>query len=162
MDEFITDEKDFINDFNSRLISIYNFVFGERNNNNGFSLTASTTEEKLKIEILPDEIYSHGKNQGRTLVYDLAVLFNMIDKNLKGPRFLIHDGIFDSLDTSHFINLYNFCEQKKEEGYDFQYIVTLNQSDSIDHSYGYISEEEILKKTALTISAKEKLLGDRF
>jgi len=50
-----------------------------------------------------------------------------INSKLKGPRFLVHDGIFDSLDKSHLIKTYEFIQKKIQEGFEFQYIAIINE-----------------------------------
>ena len=113
-----------------------------------FSVSKIENEQKIKLQILPNDVYSHGRNQGRTLIYDLAVLCNLINSKIKGPRFLVHDGIFDSLDKSHFLSLYEFCESKVKEGYEFQYIVTLNEHGTLDERFGNtISRQDIIDRS---------------
>ena len=99
--------------FNKHITELYSILFGTLNSPHPFSIKNNSKEKKIKLSVLPDDIYSHGKNQARTLIYDLSVLFNSIENNIKAPRFLVHDGIFDSLDKSHFISLYEYCESEK-------------------------------------------------
>ena len=84
-------------------------------------------------------------------VYDLAVLFNMIENNIKGPRFLVHDSIFDSLDKAHLNSLFIYLSEKEKQKINFQYIVTLNEQSEL--------HKEILEKTVLPIYASKRLLG---
>ena len=70
---------------------VYNAIYPTAND----SLTITdqfNTDAKLQIDIEFPAMMSKGRNQGRTLVYDLSVLFNAIENKLSGPRFLVHDG----------------------------------------------------------------------
>ncbi|MFZ1520168.1 MAG: DUF2326 domain-containing protein [Ignavibacteriaceae bacterium] len=154
VDDFIASISDSVSGFASLLGGIYSNIFNTPLENEFFSINKSKEKEKIKFSILPDDIYSHGKNQGRTLVYDLAVLFNSIEQNINAPRFLVHDGIFDSLDTTHLANLIQFCNKKVTKDFNFQYIVTLNQQESL--------HKEILKQSVLKIYSTNKLLGSKF
>lgn len=162
VDVFISDNSVQIENINSRIKEIYNAIFGSIDSPHIFEITKNTEEQKLKINVLPDDVYSNGKNQGRTLVYDLALLFNAIDQNISCPRFLVHDGIFDSLDKSHFISLFQLCEQKLKEKKNFQYIVTLNEQGTFDERFGdkdkLVTREMILAKSIAVLSPSKKLL----
>jgi uncharacterized protein YydD (DUF2326 family) len=154
VDDFISSIISNVSSFALLLGGVYNNIFNTQLENEFFSINRSKEKEKIKFSILPDDIYSHGKNQGRTLVYDLAVLFNSIEQNINAPRFLVHDGIFDSLDPTHLTSLIQFCNQKVNNDFNFQYIVTLNQNDNL--------HEEILKQSVLKIYSGNKLLGSKF
>lgn len=166
VDDFISENEKQIDNITSRIKEIYTAIFGTLDSSNIFEITRNTDEQKLKINVLPDDVYSNGKNQGRTLVYDLSLLFNAIDKNIPCPRFLVHDGIFDSLDKSHFISLYQFCEQQLKKGVKFQYIVTMNEQGSFDERFGnknnLITRDSIIKKSIKILSPSKKLLGKEF
>ena len=145
--------------FNKRMTEIYSILFGTLNSREPFSIKNNSKEQKIELSILPDDIYSHGKNQGRTLIYDLSILFNIIENNIKAPRFLVHDGIFDSLDKSHFISLYEYCELKVKEGYKFQYIVTLNEQGTADERFGnIITRQDVINRSIKVLTPSKKLL----
>ncbi len=154
VDDFIFSNSKSISSFAALLGSIYNNIFNTPPENEFFSINRSEGKEKLKFSILADDIYSHGKNQGRTLVYDLAVLFNSIGQKINAPRFLVHDGIFDSLDSTHLTSLIEFCNKRINKDFNFQYIITLNQQDNL--------HDEILKQSVLKIYSTNKLLGSKF
>ena len=154
VDDFISSNSNQISSFASLLGSIYSNIFNTPPENDYFSINNSGGKEKIKFNILSDDIYSHGKNQGRTLVYDLAVLFNSIGQNINAPRFLVHDGIFDSLDPTHLTSLIEFCNKKVNKDFNFQYIVTLNQNNNL--------HEEILKQSILNINSSNRLLSVKF
>ena len=99
-------------------------------------------DSKIDFDISLPKKLSKGKNQARTLIYDLSILMNSIRQNLKSPKFLIHDGIFDGMDKAHFIHLFKYLEKQKNSGLRFQYIVTLNQEGTIkDIDFGKGAEE---------------------
>ena len=126
---------------------------------------ASKKDSKIKISFLDSTImFGKGKNQGRTLIYDLAILFNTIEQNLNAPRFLIHDGIFDGVDKAHFVHLYRYLQQKIIE-YDtcFQYIITYNQEGTLTEEFGntdIINNEKIEQDAILILTPYKKLLGE--
>lgn len=153
-----------ISNFKNILTDFYKSIFGFSYSTSPFFIS-QYDKGKIELNILPDDKYSHGKNQGRTLVYYLAVLFYQIKNDLKGPRFLIHDGIFDSLDKSHFISLYEFCQNKLKQEYDFQYLVTLNQQGEFDQVFGdneLINHEKLKEEAILTLTPSKKLLGKTY
>ena len=92
------------------------------------------------------------------------MLFYTIQQNIKCPRFLIHDGIFDGLDKAHFVHLYHFLNQKEREGVEFQYIVTLNQEGTVkDLDFGEgaedITNNKIEEESIVLLSPKNPLFG---
>lgn len=120
--------------------------------------------QKIEIIILPDtKMFSKGRNQGRTLIYDLTILFNSINKNLNGPRFLVHDGIFDGMDKAHFIALYQFLDEQKLQGKEFQYIMTCNEEGTLTDNFGkagLVTTEKIEAEAVLILTPERKLLGE--
>lgn len=158
IDDYIKNSSSQIQNFSSLMTDIYQSIFNSINETPVFSIS---NIDKPELNILPDDIYSHGLNQGRTLVYDLAVLFNSIENKLNAPRFLIHDGIFDSLDNIHLLSLYKFCTQKLSEDFEFQYIVTLNQIED-GNKDDILNHKKILEMAKLKLSQNNKLLGVKF
>jgi len=129
---------------------------------------APNRESKLEIVLLDTTImFGKGKNQGRTLIYDLSILFNSIIQKLKSPRFLAHDGIFDGVDKAHFVHLYQFLQKKLSEfiinDEYFQYIITYNQEGTLTEEFGntdILSNEKIEEEAILVLTPSKKLLGD--
>ena len=108
---------------------------------------------------------SKGRNQGRTLIYDLSVLFYEIAQNIKTPRFLIHDGIFDGVDKTHFIELVKYLEEQKLQGKQFQYILTINEEGTLSDKFGdadVVNPEKIEKEAILVLTPDKKLFGKDF
>ncbi|MBK7105534.1 MAG: DUF2326 domain-containing protein [Ignavibacteriae bacterium] len=164
-DEYISKIEKELNNLRSLINEIYSAIFGTIDYESLFFFTRNEKEHRLKINVIPDDKYSHGKNQGRTLVFDLAVLFNSIENKVNSPKFLIHDGIFDSLDNSHFVALYEYCDKKLKEKVDFQYIVTLNQkwqSEDLFSSSKTVNLERIEKDAVINIESDKRLLGEKF
>jgi len=113
---------------------------------------------RMKMNILEGpKKHGKGMNKVRSLIYDLAVLFYSIDQNYNAPRFIIHDGIFDGVDKAKSLETIEFLDRKVQEGYKFQYIVTLND-EGVLKDYGEkgeklhqrILDEAIIKLTPST------------
>ncbi len=145
---------------------IYNAIYPETKEQSVFTISDKlNTDAKLEIGIDFPDVLSKGKNKGRTLVYDLTVLFNAIKKNIPVPRFLVHDGIFDGMDKAHFVSLYTFLEQKKKEGNRFQYILTLNEEGTLSHDFGdtdQVSSEKIEQEAVAVYTPTQKLFKFNF
>ncbi len=121
-----------------------------------------TTDAKIDIAVSIPADNSKANNQGRTLIYDLMLMLNMIKKGLRGPRFLIHDGVFDGMDKSHFVNLYKFLHEDARAS-KFQYIFTLNEEGELNKAFGAteeVSVERLRKEAILVLTPKKKLLGN--
>lgn len=150
----------------ARLFSaVHDSLYPELKDKSIFDISPNPrVKAKIEINILPNtQMFSKGKNQGRTLIYDLTILFNSINKNLNGPRFLVHDGIFDGMDKAHFIALYQFLEEQKLQGKEFQYIMTYNEEGTLTDNFGkadLVTTEKIEAEAILVLTPERKLLGD--
>lgn len=147
------------------ILEIFDNLYPEHSDSTLFEIIPdSKIQAKLKISILENaEMLSHGMNQGRTLIYDLAVLFHSIRNKLKSPRFLIHDGIMDGMDKTHFIELVKYLEQQKKKGIRFQYIITLNEEGTLKENFedgDLINPGKIEQEAILVLTPYKKLLGD--
>ncbi|MBI5122798.1 DUF2326 domain-containing protein [Candidatus Roizmanbacteria bacterium] len=148
-------------DMSKIFLDIYNSIYPEAKDplfsiNENFNMDA-----KIEIKIEFPAMFSKGKNQGRTLVYDLAVLFHAIEKNITCPRFLIHDGIFDGMDKAHLVHLYEYLEDKKTTK-KFQYIITLNEEGTLTGNFGSadkINPENIAKEAIIVLTPSKKLFN---
>ncbi|PIS45906.1 MAG: hypothetical protein COT22_02825, partial [Ignavibacteria bacterium CG08_land_8_20_14_0_20_37_9] len=141
-------------DFASVLISVYEYLYPEIKDIDPFSIIPKqNTNSKIEFSILSStKANSEGIGRGRILVYDLSVLFYSIQQNYKAPRFIIHDGIFDGMDKSHFIKCCLYLEEKLFEGNNFQYIISLNEEGTLNQNFGEtdkINTEKILKEAIL-------------
>lgn len=154
-----------VSDFRAVVNDVYNSAYAENKNKSLFTFDYSEkTSAKLNINISIPADLSKGKNRGRTLVYDLSVLFHAIDKNIRCPRFLIHDGIFDGMDKGHFIHLYEFLEAQKGVN-NFQYIVALNEEGTLSESFGHaekVNPTKIEEEAIKVLTPSNKLLGVDF
>lgn len=171
LEQLILEFKDSIQqqelDFVRILTSIYNSLYPELDKNTIFDITPNLkSDAKIQFTILPNnEMLSKGRNQGRTLIYDLSVLFHSIEKNIKAPRFLIHDGIFDGVDKTHFIELVKFLEDKKLSGYEFQYLITLNEEGTLSDKFAdadLVNPANIENEAILVLSSNSKLFNQDF
>ncbi len=155
----------------SLIEEIYNAIYPEyKNTLSIFDINAVPQKDsKIEISLLDTTImFGKGKNQGRTLIYDLAILFNAIINKVKSPRFLAHDGIFDGVDKAHFVHLYKYLQNKLIEleantnNY-FQYLITYNQEGTLTEEFGntdIISNEKIEEEAILVLTPNRKLLGE--
>ncbi|MCK4762445.1 MAG: DUF2326 domain-containing protein [Candidatus Aminicenantes bacterium] len=147
------------------LTAIYHALYPELKDTSIFDISPRpSNSQKIEINILPNtQMFSKGKNQGRTLVYDLTILFHSIENNLHAPRFLVHDGIFDGVDKAHFIALYEYLEEQKMRGKKFQYILTYNEEGTLKENFGradLVTTEKIESEAILILTPGKKLLGD--
>ena len=147
----------------------YNAIYPEyKDDNSIFDIGATDKQSKIAISFLENSsMFGKGKNNVRTLIYDISLLFNSMYKNLNAPRFLVHDGVFDSVDKAQFVHLYEYLEIKSQEfelkGQQFQYILTYNQEGTLTEEFGNadkVSNEKIEDEAILTLTPSNKLLGD--
>lgn len=154
-------------EFSKVFSDIYNALYPEIDDISVFDITTNlNTDAKIQFTILPNnEMLSKGRNQGRTLIYDLSVLFNSIEEKLKAPRFLIHDGILDGMDKTHFIELVKYLEEKSLQNYEFQYILTLNEEGELTDNFGDADEvnpKKLEKEAVLVLKPNKLLFGKKF
>jgi len=165
MYDFVEKNKESISAFRINFHQLYNAVYPNNKDQSMFALSIKPeTDAVINIDISFPAMYSKGKNQGRTLIFDLAVLINSIQKGYPGPRFLVHDGIFDGMDRAHLVSLNNYLEDLKTK-VRFQYIVTLNEEGTLTEKFGDVddlSPSNIKTKAIAVLSAKRKLLGKDF
>lgn len=165
--EFEEEIQDKETEFSNIFLEIYNALYPELEDISIFDITTNlNSDAKIQFTILPNnEMFSKGRNQGRTLIYDLSVLFNSIEENLKEPRFLIHDGILDGMDKTHFIELVKFLEEKRLQKYEFQYILSLNEEGELTDNFGDADEvnpKKIEKEAILVLTPNKLLFGRKF
>ncbi|MBU1677650.1 MAG: DUF2326 domain-containing protein, partial [Bacteroidetes bacterium] len=151
--------------FATVLIEVYEFLYPEIKDIDPFSIIPRpNTIPKIELSILTStKANSEGIGRGRILVYDLAVLFYSILQNYKAPRFIIHDGLFDGMDKTHFIKCCLFLEEKLLEGHNFQYIISLNEEGTLTENFGEtdkINTKKIIDEAILILTPTKKLLGD--
>ncbi|MBK7698381.1 MAG: DUF2326 domain-containing protein [Saprospiraceae bacterium] len=94
----------------------------------------SKKQKLIDINISFPDMFGKGKNQGRTLVYDIAVLIHNL-KQENFPKFLIHDGIFDGMDKSQFIGACEFIMEMSKTN-KIQYITTVNEEGTLSEKFG--------------------------
>ena len=152
-------------DFATILTSVYNYLYPDIKDIDLFSIIPKpNTNSKIEFSVLTsNKSHSEGIGRGRILVYDLAVLFYSIQQNYKAPRFIIHDGLFDGMDKSHFIKCCLYLEEQQMEGLEFQYFITLNEEGTLNQNFGEtdkINTEKITNEAVLILTPTKKLLGD--
>lgn len=143
---------------------VYNAIYPKASGSL-FTITDQPSKDaKAEIDVEIPAMFSKGKNQGRTLVYDLTVLLHSIELGIPGPKFLVHDGIFDGMDKAHLVHLYGFLESQKRVRR-FQYIVTLNEEGTLSNSFGHADEVNPVKiegEAILVLTPKKKLFKTSF
>lgn len=163
--DFIEKHTGTVSEFRTIFRQVYNEIYPDNKDTSMFTLDVKpATDAVINIDITFPAMFSKGKNQGRTLVFDLAVLLNSIERNYPGPRFLIHDGIFDGVDKAHFVSLYRYLEDLKTKT-KFQYVVTLNEEGTLNEKFGNVDElspDNIKSKAVIVLTPKKKLLGRNF
>lgn len=148
--------------FRDIFVEIYNSAYVGNKNESTFDISLKEkTDAKIDINVTFPADLSKGKNRGRTLIYDLAILFHAIRENIRAPRFLIHDGIFDGMYKGHFVHLYEYLEKRKTKER-FQYIVTLNEEGELNENFGntdLLTIERISNEAIINLTPSNKLFG---
>ncbi len=166
IEKFAQEIKEKISLFRKTFFHIHDAIYLENEGDSQFIFTPNK-RKSAKIDmnvVLPSEL-SYGKNRGRTLIYDLAVLFHAIENNVKCPRFLIHDGIFDGMDKTQFVYLYEFLEKEEFNKNKFQYIITLNEEGTLNGKFGNadkVNPLKIAKEAILTLTPSTPLFKKRW
>lgn len=145
---------------------IYNHIYIETKNESSFSINFNKDVDRLvEIKVNIPDMFGKGKNQGRTLVYDLFILLNSISTDKNFPKFLVHDGIFDGVDKAHFVAVYEYIERLANRGEKIQYITTFNEEGTLSKSFGesnIIDPKEIESQAVLVLSPSKKLFKQDF
>lgn len=151
-----------LSSFRDIFSEVYNSAYIENKNESTFDISVNDkTDAKIDIKVIFPADLSKGKNRGRTLIYDLAILLHGIKNNIRMPRFLIHDGVFDGMYKGHFVHLYEYLENKKTTER-FQYIVTLNEEGELSEKFGnagQVTTEHISETAIINLTPSSKLLG---
>ena len=151
-----------VDEFRALLLSVYNELFLDSHSVKIFNVEEVEEKQKIKISVLEGSIMdSTGKNQCRTLIYDFSVLLNILKQNINAPRFLVHDGIFENLDKSHFFAFISFIEELLAKDNNFQYILTLNEHDFLDEIKDY-KKEKIINNAVIELTPDKTLLSRNF
>ncbi len=142
---------DEIDAFDKLFSEVYNKIYIE-NESSGFSITPDYGVSKVNINISFDKDESKAWNKGRTLIYDIAVMIHAIRLHIPMPHFLLHDGIFDGMDKSQFVELYHFIQNLQQEGTRFQYIVTMIEEGQLKGNFGDTDELTVDKIADMAIA----------
>ena len=155
----ISNIKNEIDTFEILFSEVYQAIY-PHSESSGFSINPDYGSNKVKIGIEFDKGESKNWNKGRTLVYDIAIMINTIQKGINAPKFLIHDGIFDGMDKAHFVSLYHYIQKLQAKGTKFQYIVTMIEEGLLSEKFGEIDEltpEKIADQAIVVLSKNEPL-----
>lgn len=108
----------------------------------------------FEFSIKSDRDTSPGIGRVKIFSYDMAILFYNLWTGREYPFFIIHDGIFNSVDSRTVPHALNYLDKKSEDA-SFQYIVTMN-TDQIPDKFKDIKYE--VKK----IPDTDSLMGFKF
>lgn len=167
--EFENEISNYKYEYSKIIHETYNAIYPElKDTTSIFDIGSTDKQSKIAISFLDNStMFGKGKNNVRTLIYDISLLFNSMYKNLNAPRFLVHDGIFDGVDKAQFVHLYEYLEEKlryfESKGQYFQYILTYNQEGHLTGEFGNtdkVSNEKIEDEAILTLTPSQMLLGD--
>ncbi|MBS7255076.1 DUF2326 domain-containing protein [Flavobacterium branchiicola] len=156
-----------IADFYKNFNDVYNSIYIGNSEFSRFSITQNLKKDSLiEIDISLPDMFGKGKNQGRTLIYDLSILISNIINTENFPRFLIHDGIFDGVDKAHFVSVCEFIDGFSNVGKKIQYITTINEEGTLTaDKFGdidHVDPKYIEENSILILSPKNKLFGNDF
>lgn len=164
--KFIENIKDEITSFYEQILEIYDNIYIGNKDKVQFSLTINKRKKSIiDIDLSMDDMFGKGKNQGRTLIYDLAVIISNIKKNRNLPRFIIQDGIFDGVDKAHFIAVCEYINKLVNSGMRIQYITTINEEGTLSEKFGntdLVDLETIEQQSVLILTPNNKLLKTDF
>ena len=73
--------------------------------------------------------FSLGKSRLLILIYDLTLFFNTINKKYDLPHFIIHDGVFHTIESDIKVKALNLIYSQYLENLNFQYIFTINEDE---------------------------------
>ncbi|MBW4890222.1 DUF2326 domain-containing protein [Mucilaginibacter sp. HMF5004] len=154
-------------DLYNLFMEIYNTIYINNKNQSKFSISYNNRKKQVvEINVTTPDMFGKGKNQGRTLIYDLFILILNMSKESNFPRFLIHDGIFDGVDKSHFLAVDQYLTSLANRGYPIQYITTINEEGTLTDKFGEQSSNydpaEIEKRAVLVLSSENKLFKKDF
>ncbi|MBE2227333.1 MAG: DUF2326 domain-containing protein [Ignavibacteria bacterium] len=145
---------------------VFNSIYMGEENFSNFSIIYNPRKKSIiDIDVALPDMFGKGKNQGRTLIFDISILLNSFKISNNFPKFLVHDGIFDGMDKAHFIKLYEFIEEQKEKGIKLQYIVTLNEEGTLSQKFGNadkVRPEIIENEAILVLTPTDKLFKKDF
>ena len=159
--DFLRDSQETIMKFSENFNSVYDEIYINKEETSQLSIIGGTRKKSImEIDISLPDMFGKGKNQGRTLVYDISILLYNIINTKNFPRFLIHDGIFDGVDKAHFISVCNFIEGIAKTGKKIQYIITINEEGTLSEKFGegeQITPDFIEDNAILILSPSDKL-----
>ena len=120
---------------------IANAVTEIKTKEEGFFTIISKPNKSSPIQFIIDipKTESLGKNKLKVWIYDMMVFLNIIKNQFKYPHFLIHDGVFHSVDHATVIRAFNYAYSETIKQPNFQYIITVNEDElqeGPDKQYG--------------------------
>lgn len=110
-----------------------NAIFVDRSTEGGYLDIRESAQQLSPVQIVVDvpKSESLGKDRFRLLAYSLTVFLNIIRSGRRLPHFLIHDGVFHSIDRKTVVNVLNYVHQQSQITPNFQYIITGNEDELV-------------------------------
>jgi len=146
----------------NKINEIYREIYKKMPDDETFDIHFNSSAKSVRFRYLEGDINeSKGYGKFKVAIYDLALLLIAIDDGRNFPRFMIHDGISDNVDKSHFKELIRYLHEKSERGVKFQYIVTLNEEGELGENFGkgdWINPSRLESEAILVLSGERKLL----
>lgn len=122
----IYDSKQIIDDFNLTILSIHDFIMGNKKASFEIkTINSKRSTQIIELELRIDDDGSHSIDRTKVFIYDLSLLFNKYTRE-RHPKFLIHDNILE-VDQDTLVQSLNYLSQQENRYDDFQYILTLNR-----------------------------------
>lgn len=153
-------------EFRKIFFSIFDEIYSENKGEANFIFSPNKRKDsKIDMNVILPSNLSYGKNKGRTLIYDLSILINIVKKKINAPLFLIHDGIFDGMDKAHFVSLYEYLEQQSNLGMKFQYIITINEEGTLSRRFGNydkVNPDKIESEAIITLTPDHPLFDKKW
>ncbi len=163
---FLNEIRSEIDKFYEVFQTVFDSIYKGKDTKSNFTIFYNPKKKSIiDIDVTLPDMFGKGKNQGRTLLFDISVLLNSFKFSDTFPRFLVHDGIFDGMDKAHFIKIYEFIERLKTGKNSIQYITTINEEGTLSQKFGNadIVKPEIIESEAiLTLSPSNKLFKKDF
>lgn len=162
---FLTSNKEEISSLRELYNEIYQNLYSIKEGDGFFDIRFNSKKDsKIAIVASSRDGDGFGKNKGCIIAYDLMVLFNIINKRLSYPYFLVHDGAFTGVYKSQFISTMNLLNNKSSN-VNFQYIIPLNEDDEslTDEKFGKLDfdiKEHII--ATYTNKTKDKIFGREY
>lgn len=147
-DDILYRKTNIITSFKNTILDIHEKIMGNKEAH--FEIKTTKRKEIIEFILRTDDDGSHTTERMKVFIYDIALMFNEYTK-VNHPRFLIHDNIFEDIDSLE--KSLNFLYEKNEKSpNEFQYVLTLNRDllETLEVSNKLNFEIDTLKQATFT------------